>query len=412
MLVRLFPVKLTGIFLLSGAGLLLVYFGFLQQDLILLMASLVLTLVALLDILLVCLAAFLTHRWWRFTQKLLPLEISPLLTGIPGRLPLARRPPWLPLVEVKWRWLQPSQVEVSWGKDYEGCFEQFTFPHRGMISKVEREFEVCDILGFASVKLRYTQPLQLQILPQSQPLDRRTFVSSLHGGDDMSDPRGEPVGDRVDMRQYAAGDPPKLLLWKLYARTGKLMVRQSERAVSPTPRTCAYLVAGPQDEAAAGLARNILESGLLGAGWRFGADGNQGHCQNIDEALLFLARSGNQPTEVGLRGYLEQAAKDGFNGCLVILPSQPGPWLDEVAHSARVRNVDVSFAAAPGYIEPDATPRPPWWNRLRPYLFSTPRNQLPGEPEAVLRRLSGVGKERWLYVPAQRGFVRYGGKGG
>lgn len=413
---RLFPVKPAGLVILGGATLLLVYFGLMQQDLILLMTSLVVAVVAVLDILLVCLTALLTHWWWRETDSSLPGEISPLLVNTPGRLRLLRRPPWLPLVEVNWRWLAPKGVEVNWGSDAEGAYEEFIFRQRCLVNGIEREFEISDVLGFASIRLRRKQSLQLQVLPAPLPLDRRTFVTAFHGGDDISDPRGEAIGDRVDMRQYAAGDPPKLLLWKLYARTGRLMVRQSERAISPTPRTCAYLVAGKLDETSAGLMRTILESGLLGTGWRFGADGNEGHCSKADEALLFLARSGNltqeDRVELGLRAFLQQAARDGFNGCLVALPSLPGKWIEEIRSAARVSGIQLTFVASPAGILSSKKPRPApdWWKKVSPLVFSVPLSLQSGEPEEVLNQLAGVGKDRWLYLPAQHGFVRYGGK--
>lgn len=217
---RLFPIKPAGLVILSGATILLVYFGLMQQDLILLMTSLVVAVVAVLDIFLVCLGAFLTHRWWNEAAVGLPGEISALLVNAPGRLHLLKPPPWLPLVEVNWRWLTPQGVKVRWSRDAEGAFEEFIFHQRCLVNGIEREFEICDVLGFASIRLRRRQDLTLQVLPVPLPLNRRTFVTAFHGGDDVSDPRGEAVGDRVDMRQYAAGDPPKLLLWKLYARTG------------------------------------------------------------------------------------------------------------------------------------------------------------------------------------------------
>jgi hypothetical protein len=412
---RIFPLKLSGIFLLVGALIMLYYFGLRQQDLLLLMASVVLLAVATMDILFTCVLAALTYRWWKRESETLPSELSPLLSGVPGRINLNRRPPWWPLVEVTWRWIEPDFVEVSWHRDEQGAYEQFLFHQRCLITGIEREFQIADVLGFASVSFRWKQNLQLQVLPQPQALNRSAFVTSFHGGDDLSDPRGEPVGDRVDMRQYAAGDPPKLLLWKLFARTGRLMVRMPERAVSPTPRTCAYLVAGPQDEAAAGLLRSILESGVLGQGWRFGADGNQGHCNNVGEALTFLARSGNLSlagrSDVALRAFLSQAAKDGFNGCLVVLPSAPGPWIEEVKQAARVSGIEVSWAVAPGSLGgPASREWPNWWKRIQPYILSTPRHQQPGEPEKVLQGLAGLGKERWIYQPSQHGFIRYGGK--
>lgn len=386
-----------------------------------LMASAALLVVACLSLILVCEAAFATYRWWKAIAPQLPGELPPLLAGAEGRLALTRRPPWRPLVEIRWRWIVPQQLEAGWGKHLDGsCYEFFTFPHRCLVDSIVREFEVADVLGFASIRFRWKQELRFQVLPAPRPLERSAFVTSFHGGEDIADLRGEPIGDRVDMRQYAAGDPPKLMLWKLYARTGKLMVRIPERAISPTPRTCAYLVAGPQDEAAAGLLRTILENGLLSSGWRFGADGNSGHCETVEEAMTFLARSGNlrksDGSTVQLRSFLAQAARDGFHGCLVTLPASPGPWLEEVKQAARIPGLAVSWAVAPAHTSParQVIPvlrqTPAWWSRVRPWMISTPVAESPGEPEKVLQSLSGVGKERWLYQPAHHGFVRYGGK--
>jgi hypothetical protein len=402
---RAFPLKLSGLFLLAGAAWIFYYYGQVKEDVILKMASLTLIAVAVLLILLVSEAGWATYRWWRRERQTLATELSALMVGQPAQLPLSRRPPWRPLVEINWRWLQPEPVEVRWSSEGGQAFEEFTFPRRCQVYQVEREFEISDVLGFACVRFRSRQPLRCDVLPVPQPLNRSAFVTSFCHGEDVADLRGEPVGDRVDMRQYAAGDPPKLLLWKLYARTGKLMVRQSERAVSPTPRTCAYLVAGPQDEVAAGLMRSILESGLLGHGWRFGADGSQGHCTQVDEALTFLARSGNPKVKCDLGAFLEQAHRDGFSGCLVALPSQPGAWMKELRQAVPGRALKISLAAAPGFFR--ANKLPPAWHK---WVFSTPPLEAVGEPEQVLRDLADVSHERWLYHPSQHGFVRFGGR--
>ena len=402
---RIFPLKLSGFFLLAGGCWIFYYYGQVKEDVILKMASLTFIAIAMLLVLMVIEAAWATYRWWRHEKEMLPSELTALLVGLPARLNLTRRPPMRPLVEVNWRWLDPEPVEVSWSLEAGEAFEEFTFPRRGQVHSVEREFEIADVLGFACIRFRSKQILRCDVLPTPQALDRSAFVTSFHTGEDLADLRGEPVGDRVDMRQYAAGDPPKLLLWKLYARTGKLMVRQSERAVSPTPRTCAYLVSGPQDEIAAGLMRSILESGLLGQGWRFGADGNQGHCSVVEEALTFLARSGNPGHSCGLAAFLEQASRDGFSGCLVILPSQPGAWMDAVRQAVPGRALKVSLAAAPGFFRSHQEPAS--WHK---WIFTTPALEVTGEPEQVLRNLADVSHERWLYQPAQQGFVRFGGR--
>lgn len=411
------PLQPAGLVLLAGAALVCWWFGKHQRDLILLMASAILLIIAVLDILLVVGTAWATRRWWARQLDTMPDSLPPLLAGVPARLPLNGRLPWFPLVEVTSRWIDPADVQTEVRRAEDGQFyEEFTFRGRCQIARVTREFTISDVLGFAQVRFRRERALQLEVWPRPQPLDRSTFVTSFHGGDEQADVRGDLVGDRVDMRQYAAGDPPKLLLWKLYARTGKLMVRMPERAVMPTPRTCAYLVAGPQDEAVAGLMRSVLESNLLGAGWRFGADGNTGHCSSAAEALTFLARSGNLArsgqTRVGLAAFLAQAARDGFNGCLVALPSGKGEWLELARAAARVTPLQISWAAAPGFIPPPSAsqPLPAWVDRLKPWLLWTPPSEAAGEPEKILETLAGVGRERWLYHPASHSFVRFGGK--
>src|SRR5437773_8099985 len=104
----------------------------------------------------------------------------------------------------------------------------------------------------------------MRILPWTGGLDHAPMLRSLAGGEEISHPLGELTGDRVDMRRYVAGDPLKLALWKIYARTGVLMVRTPERAIAPTLRVAAYLPSAIGDEPAAAAARVAIQRGLLG----------------------------------------------------------------------------------------------------------------------------------------------------
>jgi hypothetical protein len=160
-----------------------------------------------------------------------------------------------------------------------------------------------------------------------------SLLEGLAGGDDFSDPRGAPEGDRVDMRQYVHGDSPRMVLWKVYARTRKLLVRVPEWAITAKPRSCAYLVAGRKDEPGAGLMRVLLERGFLGESWRFGADGSPAYTGRLDEALDLLVRSGNAPLEgpTGFPEFIQRAQKDGYSACALILPPVEGPWVPGVA---------------------------------------------------------------------------------
>src|SRR5207302_1043248 len=90
---------------------------------------------------------------------------------------------------------------------------------------------------------------------------------------EMEHPRGKPDGELIEMRSYAPGDPMRMILWKVYARTGQLLVREPERAVARCQKSLVYFVAGSGDSASAGVARTALETGLFGPDFVFGADG-------------------------------------------------------------------------------------------------------------------------------------------
>ena len=81
------------------------------------------------------------------------------------------------------------------------------------------------------------------------------------------------------------------ILWKNYARNRQLNVRLRERSVAHGQRILAYLLSGPDDEAAAAAARAALESGAFGDDWQFSADGTETPCGELDAALRAVARS-------------------------------------------------------------------------------------------------------------------------
>jgi hypothetical protein len=228
---------------------------------------------------------------------------------------------------------------------------------------------VKDALGLTSIAWRKQEIAEITIFPHCGALDQMILLEGLAGGEDLSDPRGDPYGDRVDMRQYAQGDSPRLILWKSYARTRKLLVRVPERAIIAKPRSCAYLVAGEADEAGAGLARVILERGYLGENWRFGADGSSAYAGNLGDALAILTRSGNAAPDVrpGFPEFLAQAEKDGYSACFLIVPPLEGAWVEPVLAAIRMSRMRLHlYTAVDGAI--GGLEDEPLWKRfvLRP----------------------------------------------
>jgi hypothetical protein len=141
------------------------------------------------------------------------------------------------------------------------------------VERVVRRFAVRDLFGLSEIAWRRTETVSLRVLPERGMLAQMPPPAGMADGDDLSDVYAEPRGDRVEMRQYAPGDPLRMVLWKVYARTNRMMVRTPERSVAERRKGCAYLVASPNDDSTAAVARIAIERNLLGDDWCFAADG-------------------------------------------------------------------------------------------------------------------------------------------
>ncbi len=228
---------------------------------------------------------------------------------------------WFPFVQVHWRWLEPgAEVKVVRREGFDQ--EEIVMARRGHYQKVVREYSVSDLLGLARIRFRRVQKGDFRVIPGVGQLHQQPLLVRWSSGEDISDPRGDPNGDRVDLRQYARGDSPRTILWKVFARTRRLMVRVPERALAPRPKVCSYLITGPRDEAAAAVCRVLLEGDMLGPEWRFGCDGTSGQDHQKQPAMERLCRSADsrvpQPSQVS--AYLRQAEQDGYSQGIVVLP--------------------------------------------------------------------------------------------
>ena len=381
-------------------GLVFYFVAFKRSDMVLLVATLAILIVALVIVLSVVEAAWATSRRWKEQPPGATLQ---LVAGARGWTSWTFRPPWRPFIEVSWSWLEPADVVTETQKGPEGLVEMVIPARRCLADRVVRKIEVRDVLGVSAVRWKSVQVAQVQVLPAEQTLNESTLVQSLYGGDELSDPYGDPQGDRVDMRRYAAGDPPRLILWKVYARSRKLMVRVPERALVPMPRTCAYLVAGPGDELCASLMRSVLEGDLLGQGWRFGADGSRDFATSEGEAMLLLARSGNPESqdECRLAAFLEQARRDGYQSCLVVVPPGEGTWTDTVVQAMGRTGLSLTLLSVESRSK--ELPPVPGWHR---YIYYAEPGAVP-EPTAVMERLQGRNVTRLLFDPHTKRVLPY-----
>ena len=331
----LFPLTTLGVAIaaLGGAAL---WSGIVAADLVLIGAGSIALVTIALALVTVGLGALRVRTALKRAATITtPIAIEcgyPLRTGF--RLP---RLWWLPGSRVTWRWISPAS-EVRLLEAGGWIDEEVAASARGWSETLRRRIDVGDAFGVAQVTLEHEQARAVRMLPSTGGLKQMHVVRTLAGGSDITHPSGSPEGERLDLRQYAPGDPIRFVLWSVFARTRELVVRTPERALSAAKKTLAYLVTGPADEPAAGAARVALDVGALGGDWAFGADGIEEPATNKEAALEALAKSKTAAPDAagqGLAEFMRRAAKNGGGRAVVFVPAKPGPWLDGVIRAAK-----------------------------------------------------------------------------
>jgi len=390
------PLSIPGLLLVGTVCLGTYYLGSKQNDHVLFITGAALIGAAALDLAVVIftslMLAYCFHR--QSKEHLAQGYRLEMVTDV--EVPSARTLPRFlpPLVEASTHILNPPDFDCQWKRNPDKQRQEWLVSSKRCLLeenfKLVRRVIVKDVLGFARIDWEQEEPVSLVVTPKPLPLKAQSILKARFTGDDIPDPRGEPKGDRVDMRRYSPGDPPRLLLWKVYARTGKLMVRIPENAITTAPRTCAYLVAGVGDEILASLARTVVEGNLLGQGWRFGADGSDKSVEHRDQALRLIARSGNPGVQTGqgLSAFLDIAYNEGFGSCLVLVPPVDGDWVERVAGSISRSPLSITLLTVGSVSQREQEPN---WHR---WVFYEESRKT--DPSELLSRLNSSTVTDWL----------------
>lgn len=272
---------------------------------------------------------------------------------------------WLPLVRISLSWREPRDVSVRLVPSRARLVEEIVAGRRGEAESLVRRWTVSDTFGLAQVSFDVPSAQSLKVLPDPGRLHPQELFQQMASGDVVSHPNGEPEGDYIEMRRYAPGDPLKRVLWKVFARTRKLLVRVPERAIAPRQKTLAYLVTDRRDEPAAGTARAALEQGVFGPDFLFSADGEAHGTREIGEAVEQVVRSasvGSRGGGEGLSEFMARGHAEGARACVVFAPARLGPWVERVAEQARAHPRQVHVVLAAERIYDDAPV--PLWRRL------------------------------------------------
>lgn len=386
---RYFPLTNLGIVIALVAAVGYFTFALPRVDYVLeLVGLLSLTLVGS-ALILVVPGAFFVHRAY---QRALGAPEPILLEATRSFAILLRMPSFrfFPLIDVSWVWEAPSGFSVTLERQRGEILERVEAFERGRATEIRRRFIIEDAFGLARIELSRTEARSIEVLPFTGKLGAAPMLRSHAGGEELPHPFGSPDGDRVDMRHYVPGDPLKLALWKIFARTGELMVRVPERAISPSWRIVAYLPAAELDEPAAAAARVAITTGLFGEGWKFSADGADriADDRHSAEASVIASRSARGTPSgdgAGLAAFCAAVGETQRTRLILFLPARPGPWMSPVLEAVRRWSGAVTCVVATDGVDAEDAPRPRLEGILR-----RPEPKKPGDARTTTLALRTV----------------------
>lgn len=255
---------------------------------------------------------------------------------------------WIPFITIELNWKAPKGVQASLRSSRGILSEEIIPSERGIEDKIIRQLKIVDLFGLARIRFEESENRKIKIFPALLNLQLKPVFKQLGGGDFISHPLGEAVGDRADLRRYVRGDPLKHILWKIYARTRKLMVREVERSISPEHKIFIYFIASPKDNIAASVTRTALEKGEFGSNFVFLADGGKSPTSDPQEAveqLIHSIHARNQSAQK-LKYFLDHAQAEAVSSCFVFASADSLEWSSILLSSAKSHPIQIKLILA------------------------------------------------------------------
>ena len=239
---------------------------------------------------------------------------------------------------------------------------------RGRYQKLHRKVTVKDIFGLTSITFVITQNVSLEIHPATQNYEVHAFQTQTQG-DGYSHPQADPKGELVEMRRYQAGDPLRLVLWKVFARSRKLVVRSPEPAIVEQNDMFVYFVSGPDDESSASMAKAFLSTyqDMTTGNLSFSADGSQRIVSNKTEGVSDIIDSVQHRKRGGqdLLTVAPLVSPEIMAHCFLIVPPKPGSWIEAIKRFiAKYHVKPVFIISVSGQKMNNAKSKPSLWRRI------------------------------------------------
>lgn len=147
--------------------------------------------------------------------------------------------------------LTAEHVLTGWSGAPRVTSEPVVFPHRGRWRIKRIEVVLSDAFGIVSRQWEISPAggsIAIDVRPPpSDTADLPLISSSFRMGDALPHPT-ERHGDPLELKPYHPSDGLKRLAWKLYAKSGALISRHPERAMTPEGQLVAFCLADEHED--------------------------------------------------------------------------------------------------------------------------------------------------------------------
>lgn len=196
---------------------------------------------------------------------------------------------WLP-VTIQTSWQNPAGMESRYAPSRG---EEVNPTRRCWVDGITRFIEVTDVLDLVSLRKHVASDDKVVVNPAKRTPTTDHNITPSGGGEQYS-LVGKSEGDLYNLKTYSPGDPVKSIVWRRQTSDGDYYVRLPENVESP--RVCFAFLAGENDTHSAELARHVIENEPLEPNWGFVTSQDAELASSPQDALRFLAMSGNAPT--------------------------------------------------------------------------------------------------------------------
>ncbi len=325
-----FPLRPLGLLVLALGLIAFLYYGGQQADFILKSAGLLLIGLVAIALVSVLVSMLQVLVMLSCVTNIVNAEAEHVQVGQAFSYVTLKKLRFYLLSEVSMHVTAPVSAKCEFEKrEDRNLIEIIRFSERGRLSKIEQVVTVRDLFGLVAISWPFVRAVNLVVEPKKHACEFALELQDITG-EGISHPQGQPEGDRVELRPYAPGDPLRFVLWKIYARTRRLVVRTPERALNPEPTALGCFIAGPNDELSASTARLLLEHGGFGQDFVFVASGAKSPARNkqgaIDDLIDSVEHRENAASNLAQLTAQVEAAR--LDNALFLVPDQPGEWLD------------------------------------------------------------------------------------